>query len=416
MNPIIHLISIPLFQFLLLEINKIKKTRIIRYVPPIIYAMYVAYLSISRFGRITGYSLSTIPMMGDIQLSIIFILDDITLIYLILISIIYMFLTLNNTIIKNHEILITLSIITLLSSSLDLILNFITTLSILIIFSMEKKTYIYVATFFTALNILGYLISNTINVGLIVHYYIYNTVSKPLLGYGVYLYVLAYFLLLSVSIEMYPILRGRRKLDEYDFLLTIVSSMILLRLLPSLMLLYYDSFFYVFKYSILALSILNLLHYSLKILEKNTMYLKNYELGYIPLTLILTTPYAFIALNLLITTYLIHIFIERIHGSVWIDLSRIGLPPTPGFIPRFLIILLILLKLGVLPFMLVILTMTYTVIGFHLNIRYKMLFNDYLLYIMIFLSLILILLVKEYSGIFSLLFNLKVYRNIVYGV
>ncbi len=413
----LYLAIIPLLHYIVKRLVKIRNIYI-DYLFPLMFSLIIINHLLQKGMNISAYTLSSIPILGDLYTPIIMIIDPFTVVFDILLLFIYVSEISRRTIGEKPYILLTIAMSILFIHSLDLLVNLLLMMLIFlnIFTSSKKKSYGLVITYIY-LNIVGYLFTNTFNIGILIYLNKFNVVNAGILGLGIVFYILSYLYLLFIIIKEYPFTTGFEK-DSMErgveLALVIVISAVLSRLFPILSILYYDKIFSITKILVLIFTILTMMKHSLSYLNGYTDALKYYELSYIPLTFILSSPWNYASLVLIMVSYILHSYLEDI--DTWretIQLSRIGIFPTPGFISRFIILGTVLYYLGILPFILIVLFYIILLLSSPQN---SLSLNSNRLLLISMSSIFYLISINTLLEIGSQVFNLILYMRIVFGV
>ncbi|MEM1676184.1 MAG: hypothetical protein QXW87_03910 [Desulfurococcaceae archaeon] len=349
----------PLYPFFIPILHKLLSKWIRRvelhYLFPSIYLLYTIYSALYVKYSVYGYSLSTIPVFAEIHTPIILIIDPHVTVFQFINALIYFIIVKQNPG-ENTRLIPLISVLTLNYYSLDLLLCVILLLIIIIyiVFIDNKIVFINYYLIIIMLFTIGFLFTNTYNIGLIVAYtkfrHIYGVAEQALI-IGFFIYILLFLTILFISINFYPFVERDNLGNWNKIFLLIYSLSILFRLKPILETLYVD-IYNLLKYSTLVLSTVNMLNHSILYLKtRESIYIDYYELSFIPLILFSGTYFAYIVLVLIIVTHLIHTSLSETNSLCSKDsilLSKIGLPPLIGGLPRILSTIIMVKFIGLL--------------------------------------------------------------------
>ncbi len=413
----LYLVFTPLIHYIITSIVKIRNN-IVNFVFPTIYLVLLTYLIIDTRGLLRGYTLSTLPILGNLHTSLILVTDYLSLVFLSLILIYYFFITINMT---HREKLVLISMLTINALTLDLLLSMMIFLIITLYLTIIKGNtkIIKYSMVFTILFLLGYIFTNTFNIGLLVFLNRFRYLPEELLGLGTYLYLLGYLYLLFLPIGFQPIIR-KTVIDPDDkFFIIFYALPILFRLLPILGLLYNDTFYRIYSYFLLALASVNMLHYTISYLSGRKLDdIEAYEYSGLFLLLCIASPSSLQVALLAITLYFIHDIIASVskHLEKYVILSRLGVFPLPGFLVKMYFFATLYSYLGVLALIIPLLTFLFMIFASIQLMSQAPLLDKRFFSISIIVSIILILVIDVYGLTASTLFKLPDYQRIVFGV
>ena len=417
MKPITNMLDIPLIHYSIHEVvDRRLSTRIIL---PLIYSFIVIYL-IMNSGVVYRLYLSTIPVLGDLHAPIILVADQLSIIFLVVITLLYFKVALTGVDKFKYIILSMLSINCL---SMDLLLSQII-LFVIVIYMFHKKEYRDVGKLLLispALFTLGYILTNSINIGVLLYNYSFQNVDKQVLGLGLYTYLINYIYVSWLSIELKPLFRDHWLHNEdLDLYLQLYSLPLLLRLNPFLGLLCNDSHYRLYLYTAILLASVNILYNTIKTIETNVnQYVTAYDYSYLAFLLPLYTPlsiYTMILQLLVNAIYRVLPCIKRVNFSKAILFSKIGLFPLPGFIVKILTIYVVYTVIGFIGIILPLISIVFTHFNYYNQV--KTTYHQYTpQYLFLTSILLIILLFTPYIidiGV-ELLF-LRRYYSYVFGV
>lgn len=394
----------------------------LNYLFPIIYTIYIFYLTLKTGYEMLGYSLSTIPLMGDLHTSLILVIDPHTLVFLYINAFIY-FILIKYCLRENQHLLLLLSVLTLTYFSLDLLLCIIllSTVFIFIVF-IEKKTHlINYYSLIMLLFIIGYLFTNTYNIGIIVVYSKFSSIysiNENVVGIGLFIYTLVFTLLVFLAINLYPLVEENLFDKWIRIFLLLYSIAIIMRLKPILDTLYVD-LYNIYAYSLTTLSLINMLNHSILYLKTRSVeYIDYYELSYIPLILVPNTSFTYPVITYTLITHIIHKLVGvSSENTNYINiLSQIGLLPLLGGLSRILFFILIIKNSSLLLTIIPLITYMYMLINCLTWIKENIFYKQQLYYHIV-TSIVLLILLIHIEPIGSILYRFPhVYYKIVFGV
>lgn len=394
----------------------------LNYLFPLMYTAYVIYLTMKTGYELFGYSLSTIPIMGDLHAPIILVIDPHTLVFLYINSFIY-FMLVKYSLRESSRLLLLISVLTLTCFSLDLLLCLVL-LSILYIYIVLLSNNSSLVNYYLLSIILftiGFLFTNTYNISLIVVYTKFSSiygVNENLLGIGLYIYILVFLTQVFISINFYPFVEKTSFEKWSNLFLLLYSISIVMRLKPILDTLYIE-LYSVYAYSLILLSLINMLNHSILYLKTRIEeYVNHYELSYIPLTLVLNTSFTYPVIIYTLVTHIIHRFIKQSGNNYEYTtmLSQIGLPPLIGGLARILFFILVIRYVGLLLTIIPLITYMYMLISC-LTIIKENIFYKPLFYYHIVSNIVLLILLIYIEPIGSILYRFPdFYYRIVFGV
>ena len=390
----------------------------------------IVFLHIYRFSdRLIAYSLSNIPILGDLHTAIILVVDKLSMVMLVLIGIYYLYITIGNMYkhVFTVDQFILLSILVLNATTLDLILSFTLFLALTLYLVTIKNNFFITkyAIIYVLLFTFGYLFSNTFNIGLLIFLYRFLHLPENLLGLGTYLYTLGYLSILFLSINSQPLFNRNTKLDQDERLgLLLFSLPIILRLQPVLSILYNTTFYYVYCYFLLVIGSLGVLHYSLKYLgEARSEYLVFYESAYMLLALSIGSPMGLYAVLIVLIVYFIHyilgkasIFSSKNSLKDLVVLSRVGLFPFPGFLARVYVFSVLYAFFGVAGLIIPLISYLFLIFASVSEYAYTLLLGGKSVFLLTILSLIIMFSSTFLESTSNSLYMLGDYQRIVFGV
>jgi len=297
--------------------------------------------------RVRGITLSTIPVLGNLHLPVILVLDKLSVIMLITTGAFYTYLAAYwlKRASPRDEVLLTITALSANCLSLDLLLSTVMLSIIIVYLALVEGERFYANILFVHLLLftLGYAFANTVNVGLLPFLARSWRIPVEYAGLGTYIYATAYSLVLFTALGVKPILNAERKLNTIsETALTLHTMPIILRLLPALYDISRNTLYAAYAYSTLFFATLTNLHYAFKYLKVGELkYLLAFDTSYIILALSLQPPFAIhaglTALLAISVHKLSYSILERsgVHGfGENLVLSSVGVFPYPGFIAR----------------------------------------------------------------------------------
>lgn len=269
--------------------------------------------------------------------------------------------------------------------------------------------------------IIGFLFTNTFNISILVVYTKFSNlygINVNQIGVGLYMYLITYLLLITISINFYPFIEKTEIDKTHRLFILIYSLSILMRLKPIFESLF-TNLYNIYMYSLITLTSLNMLNHSILYLKtREEIYVDYYELSYIPLILVPNTYFTYPVIVCLLITHMIHshILSDNTNLKDIVKLSQIGLIPLIGGLSRILSLVLVIRYLGLFPVIIPLLTYMFMLTTCLTSIR-KLYFNNLFTYMSITLSIVLILLLIVVEPVGLILYKYPdVYYKIVFGV
>lgn len=411
----LYLAFIPIIHYICINIIRIRR---INFIFPISYLIILTYTIVSSSGALRGYTLSTIPVLGDLHIPIILVMDNLSIVFLIFILIYYFYVVVN---LHYPEEILMISIITLNTLSMDLLLSLILFLLILLYHALiiGNKEIISYSMIFTILFILGYIFTNTFNIGLLIFFNRFNQVPEEILGLGIYFYIISYLYILFLSSIFQPVI-VKPVIDVRNRLLLMLYSLpILLRLLIVMGTLYNDSFYPMYSYSLFILANINTLYYVFKYISSyETKFIQHYEISSLFLLLSIVTPLSYKTILFITTLYITHNVLGEIFKTLdkYIILSRLGIFPLPGFLAKIYFFIALYSYFGIFSLIIPLICFLYMFFASIHLIPSSNIFNEKIISLSLILSLLLLVVIDFYSTTALSLFNLSNYQQIIFGV
>jgi len=297
--------------------------------------------------RVRGITLSTIPVLGNLHLPVILVLDKLSVVMLVATGVFYTYLVVCwlKKANRRDEVLLTITALTVNCLLLDLLLSTVMLSIILAYLALVEDERFYADTLFVHILFftLGYALTNTVNLGLLPFLARSGQVPVKYAELGTYIYVVAYTLVLFTALGVKPVLNTEREFNAVsETVLTLYAVPVILRLLPVLYDISHSTLYAVYAYSTLFFATLTNLHYAFKYLKVGELkYLLAFDSSYIVFALSLQPPLTVHAGLIALLT----VFLHKLSYSILeqhkvrgfkenLVLSSTGAFPYPGFIAR----------------------------------------------------------------------------------
>lgn len=416
-NPL-YLVFIPIVhRFLYRWVTRAR----LHYIFPLVYTVYVVYLTMRTEYGLIGYTLSTIPITGDLHTSIVLVIDPHTLVFLFINSLIY-FILVKNKFSENYYFLPILSMLTLVYFSLDLLLCIMLLSIIFMYIAFFNKNHSLINYYLLSITLflIGFLFTNTFNIGVIVVYTKFGSIygmSEKYVGIGLFIYFIMFLSIVFISINFYPFIE-EPGVDRFSRLFLLVYSLsIILRLKPILDSLY-TYLYIIYMYSLIVLGSINMFNHSILYLKTQEVeYVDYYELSYIPLILVPNTPFVYVVIVYTLITHILHkfLFTEKEYIIDVIKLSQIGLVPLAGGLSKILFFILVTRYSGLFLTIVPLITYVFMLVSLLTRIREVFLSNVFF-YTSIVLNILLLLTALFVEPVGSFLYKYPdVYYKIIFG-